>query len=244
MLFCDSQKLELWFGQAVGKELLAQEQTLLDNWLETLFGYHLLQLSVCDQQVLYQSSKIKHKFCLSEQQGQGLAVTDFQSLPLQSESVDVVLLHHVLDYTENPHALLREAARVLLPGGHIIVLGFNPFSPLAILNCCPKLSSTSCFSASRVGDWLSLLEFSNPTLHFGFYKLPFTRCCQGHETPWYFRLPEKKQWPLGGFYGLLARKQPMTITPIMPKRKQPTLGLGVKPSICKDLKHKDIHDPR
>lgn len=48
------------------------------------------------------------------------------SLDLPDDSFDVVSLHQVLHYAEDPQAVLDEAARVLQPGGRLIVVDFAP----------------------------------------------------------------------------------------------------------------------
>jgi ubiquinone/menaquinone biosynthesis C-methylase UbiE/DNA-binding transcriptional ArsR family regulator len=48
-------------------------------------------------------------------------VGDMHALPLADASVDVALLLHVLGYSNEPSLPLREAARVLRPGGRVVV---------------------------------------------------------------------------------------------------------------------------
>ncbi len=45
-----------------------------------------------------------------------------------NDNIDVVLLHHLLDYVDSPQDVLREAARVVLPMGHLVIVGFHPVS--------------------------------------------------------------------------------------------------------------------
>ena len=49
---------------------------------------------------------------------------DMYQLPLASEAFDLVTLHQVLHYAERPEAVIAEAARVLRPGGRLILVDF------------------------------------------------------------------------------------------------------------------------
>lgn len=86
---------------------------------------------------------------------------EFTQLPLASESVDVLVLPHVLEFEVDRHQLLREAERILKPEGRLHILGFNPSSLHAWWR--PAGGSRlhwGCVSPGRVLDWLSLLQFT------------------------------------------------------------------------------------
>lgn len=51
---------------------------------------------------------------------------DMQALPVASASFDTVTVHMVLHYAEQPGEVLAEAARVLRPGGRLVVVDFAP----------------------------------------------------------------------------------------------------------------------
>jgi ubiquinone/menaquinone biosynthesis C-methylase UbiE/DNA-binding transcriptional ArsR family regulator len=53
---------------------------------------------------------------------------DVYRLPLANGSFDAVIFHQVLHYLDDPQAALREAARVLRPGGRILIADFAPHS--------------------------------------------------------------------------------------------------------------------
>jgi ArsR family transcriptional regulator len=51
---------------------------------------------------------------------------DMYSLPLASHSAETVIIHQVLHYAQNPSAAVAEAARLLSPGGRLLVVDFAP----------------------------------------------------------------------------------------------------------------------
>lgn len=51
---------------------------------------------------------------------------DMYSLPLPNGSVDTVIIHQVLHYAQQPAAAVAEAARLLAPGGRLVIVDFAP----------------------------------------------------------------------------------------------------------------------
>lgn len=51
---------------------------------------------------------------------------DMYALPQDDASVDTVVLHQVLHYADNPAKAIGEAARVLAPGGRLLIIDFAP----------------------------------------------------------------------------------------------------------------------
>ena len=51
---------------------------------------------------------------------------DMYALPFEADGFDVVTIHHVLHYADDPAAALAEAARVVRPGGVVLVVDFSP----------------------------------------------------------------------------------------------------------------------
>src|SRR5256885_1869080 len=49
---------------------------------------------------------------------------DMYALPLQDETADCVIIHQVLHYAHSPATAITEAARVLAPGGTLLVVDF------------------------------------------------------------------------------------------------------------------------
>jgi SAM-dependent methyltransferase len=222
--------LEQWFDSDFGKELLKQEQQLIDESLETLFGYHLMQLSVSRRVTLFSASKIGHRFMLNPLSGYTVAgVIDEEQLPIATESIDLALLHHTLEYTQRPHQLLTEAARTVVPSGYVLIAGINPFSLMGLWSIFGRFRGKThwnnrLLTLPRLADWLTLLGFSVQSIHYGFYRLPLNRSCV-KKPSWIGRLLHYLQLPFGGFYLVLAKKEVSTLTPIKPRRHRGTASM-------------------
>jgi SAM-dependent methyltransferase len=210
------EDIQAWFAQDLGQRILADEQKCLDSIMPEMYGYHLMQLSVLNNVVLSQQSPVTHHFSLGLQQAQAAgALADFQHLPIEAESIDVAILHHVLDYSPNPHQLLRETARSIIPNGNIIIIGFNPFTGLSLKKQFGRVFIRSAhwryqnLRSSRLIDWLRVLDFEPMVLRHGYYGMPFNRGYrQGYDKFFSKMLPSS-----GAFYMIVARKSviPMTL---------------------------------
>ncbi len=57
---------------------------------------------------------------------------DIYALPIERNSIDLAIMHQVLHYLDDPGRALREAARVLAPGGRLLVVDFAPHDEEAL----------------------------------------------------------------------------------------------------------------
>ncbi len=85
-------------------------------------------------------------------------------LPLQSESVDMVILPHLLEFDAQRFQSIREVERVLKPEGLLVLLNFNPWSLWVRYQYLwdKKMADSwtgHFISRSRMLDWLKLLNF-------------------------------------------------------------------------------------
>ncbi|MEQ1621518.1 MAG: methyltransferase domain-containing protein [Methylococcales bacterium] len=85
-------------------------------------------------------------------------------LPLQCNSVDMILLPHILEFDAFRFQSMREIERVLKPEGVVVILNFNPWSFWVRYQFLwdKKMSDSwrgHFLSQSRMLDWLKLLNF-------------------------------------------------------------------------------------
>jgi SAM-dependent methyltransferase len=218
--------LEQWFETPLGRQLLTEEQRILDKELSCMFGYHLMQLSINRHIRLFEDSRICHCFSIGAgtpgADSDVAAYGNLDALPLEDESVDVTILHHVLEFSHNPHQVLREASRVTIPRGYIIIFGFNPISSMGMVKPLAQLFSKSpiwkrnSLRKGRISDWLQFLDCNTLRTQEGIYNLPLQRrnylayCASINQF--------LQRWgvPFGNFYCLVARKDRASLTPIRP----------------------------
>lgn len=157
-------ELESWYRTPPGNSLYRRLQDCLEPILETTFGYHLVQVGCSREQPLFCSSRIRHQLYIAGAAGPGIGLlARADELPLESDSVDVLIAHHCLEFTAHPHAVLRELHRVLTPQGHLLLVGFNPWSLLGLAarlratGGSPLWRAHTPVGGGRVHDWLRLL---------------------------------------------------------------------------------------
>lgn len=220
-----------WFDFGIGEQVLSVEQAILDQLFSGMFGYHLLQISV-QNSPLYNASPIQHKVTMGIREADGSPfVGNATQLPFEDDSIDVVLLHHMLDFYQDRQQILREISRVSRPMGHVVIVGFNPVSFWGAWKLVAALSghapwNGSFIRAGRLMDWLNVLNFSIDRAHYCTHGLPVDKWLLKGKMPDYTRgVSRKTNWPFGAVYVIVARKQVGGMTPLRP-RWEPKKALG------------------
>jgi len=240
-------ELQQWYRGPLGRSLAQGERQVIDTLLPNLFGYHLLQVGAPLGTELTAASRVGHHIVQVDSAvvstGQCVAIPE--QLPFAADSIDVVLLPHVLEYADEPHEVLRELGRVVIPEGQVVLLGFNPWSlwGLGRLLLGWRHRTPWCgrfFSPGRVKDWLSLLGFDTVQVRYVYYRPPFSHPRLIQQLQFLEPLGQR-WWPiLGGAYVLVAKKRVATLTPIRQRwRPQHTV---VAPGLAGPTVRKQRHD--
>lgn len=154
-----------WLSSSLGRQLVTAEAALLQGLLDEVFGLELLQLgSWGASRELLAASRIRRQTVIAEHPGPAVdLVARLDALPIQTASVDAVLLPHTLEFESEPHAVVREADRVLTGEGQIIILGFRPVSLWGLRAAAARdgfpPGLQGMLGARRVCDWLRLLGY-------------------------------------------------------------------------------------
>ena len=189
--------------------MLGWELAQYDSAVDDVFGFRAVQVGLPEVDFL-RHSRIQFRFALALEPGAALAADPLQ-LPLASQSVDLLVLPHVLEFHHNPHEVLREAERVLMPEGQMVISGFNTAS-LWRLRQIFSSKKESPWDAKFIGllrlrEWLRVLGFELNGGMFGCYAQPF------RQKRWLerFAFMEKagaRWWPIaGGIYVVRAVKR-------------------------------------
>ena len=166
-------EFSLFFNSEPGERLLKHQQEKINELLGTTVGYNCIQMSIVKSVSLCDPEKVGYLARVGYAPGTNSenkddVWTEFESLPIASSCVDVVILHHVLDFSPTPHELLREIDRVMTDSGTLITVSFKPWSIWAVYKRYLQLRHgldgrvlRHCrpTSPARLADWLRLLNF-------------------------------------------------------------------------------------
>ncbi|WP_434629679.1 class I SAM-dependent methyltransferase [Chromobacterium sp. CV08] len=215
-------------GTELGRYLLQREQAYFERAVADVFGYHAVQVGLPEMDCL-RGNRIPWQ-CRVADYGEVDVRCDAACLPFETRSLDLLAMPHVLDFTTQPHQVLREADRVLMPEGRLILTGFNPLSLWGVRRLIQGKDSVpwngNFFTRLRIRDWLALLELEPEGAAFLAYAPPFARedwlarCCFMEEAG-------ERWWPLAaGVYGIEAVKRQRGMRLITPTWKQQAKNKG------------------
>lgn len=203
--------------------MLDWELAQFDSAVDDVFGFRAVQIGLPEVDFLRQN-RISYRFTLALEPGAALAADPLQ-LPLASQSVDLVVLPHVLEGHPNPHDVLREVERVLMPEGQVVISGFNTISLWRARQLFASRHNgapwdTKFIGLLRLREWLRVLGFDLNGGKFGCYAPPF------RNEIWLkrFAFMEKagaRWWPVtGGVYVVRAVKRVHAMRIVTPAWRQ------------------------
>jgi len=150
------RRLAAWYATPLGRELDAVIRVRVRSMLESLHAHHALQIgTTINDSDLLAGAAVGHRFRLAGEAGDTLAA-DPDALPVASDTLNLIVLCHVLEFHAEPEAVLGEVERVLAGEGHALVICFNPASLFGLRRALPHDGvpwSGSFHGALRVERW-------------------------------------------------------------------------------------------
>ncbi len=241
--------LAQWLQTPAGRYVLEWEQRHLDGAVADLFGFHALQLGVPELDAL-RNNRMPHRWLATDSvlpaspagdpllpRSEVALHCDFDALPFDSQSLDLVVLPHGLELARDPHLALREVERVLVPEGRVVIVGFNPTSLWGLRQRLGGLrgriasggnarlflpSAGEFLRYRRLRDWLRLLSFEVEAGRFGCYRPPLVSEKWLARLGWMERAGDRL-WPVfGAVYFVVAvkRVRGMRLVGLLPAQRQ------------------------
>lgn len=223
-----------WMQSTAGQYLQAREQALYDQAVFDLFGFNALQMGHLQMDLL-RNSRIPNRYKSSDFPDKSLSdrespdtlferhlscCDDF--LPFSDMSLDLLLLPHRLEFSVRPHQTLREAARVMMPEGHLLISGFNPLSTWGATSSLNKIFSNQInypwngkfIGLTRLKDWLALLGLEVVSVEMCCHVPPLAQPAWHKRLSFMDKVGENYCHRLGGVYFVIAKKRVVGMTPI------------------------------
>lgn len=212
-----------WLDTPQGRYVLDWEQQKHDQLTADIFGFNAMQLGLPAVDYL-RANRMPLRFKCDDRDGAVATRADLHHLPFASSSVDLVVLPHMLEFDDNPHQILREVERVLVPEGSVIVTGFNPYSLWGARRTLAQRSQLPPWrgryiSVPRLKDWFALLGLEPHAGAFGCYAPAVSQ--EKWLKRWKFLdLAGDRWWPIGGaVYVIQAIKRVHGMRLVMPAWK-------------------------
>ncbi|OGT53279.1 MAG: hypothetical protein A3E84_01515 [Gammaproteobacteria bacterium RIFCSPHIGHO2_12_FULL_42_13] len=228
-----------WLTHFLGENLLDAERQLLAKILSHSYGKHTLLIGVPRQYSLLKASVMPYSWLItplpSKTKQSNYIESNFDELPLQSGSVDLVVLPHTLEYVDNPRQVLAEACRVVKPEGCILICGFNPYSLWGLKKLFSQKKKTPWSNnftpATTIKKWLKLADFEIINQQTTLFRPPFVN------SEWYEKLRFLEQLSkvgcsaFGSVYMITAKAKVIPLTPIRLRWKQQLSGIRISTTI-------------
>jgi len=223
----NEQTMTDWWQSPLGQHVLMQEQSLLQLLSPHFHGYFQLQTGL-KQSLLPQLSKPSIQKVMAPSAD---IYGDSSALPFKCHSIDTLLLPHVLEFSSDPHQVLREAERVLVSDGILVLCCFNPWSLWGLRRLFSWQDGPPWqgvfFSQTRIKDWLALLNFEVVTAKKYLFQPPLS------SPKWLNKLSLMERWgqrlwpAFAGATILIATKRTIPLTPSPQRwRAQPLFPSG------------------
>lgn len=131
---------------------------------EHAVGNNVLYVGLSDFKQKFKSAKHLSYIAIDEINSPG-DVDPEKKFPFEDNSHDVIIIIHALDYTDNPHQIVREIDRIATDDAKVVLVGFNKSSIWGLVK--PLMNnmnipwSLNFHSLYGVKEWFKLLGYES-----------------------------------------------------------------------------------
>jgi len=206
--------LDGWYRTDAGQFFAAQVEISVENMLKQIFGYYAIQVGAFSPgRNLLSASRINTNIIAG--QGDTLVCCEFEQLPFATDAVDLVVLPHTLELSSDPHKVLREVDNILVPEGHLIIIGINPWTLWGLWQWGRFRRYYPFYTTRRIKDWLGLLgfEYLGEQSHLvNMLEIPLPAKFSNKQLIQHLGI--KTAHRIAGGYVMMAQKKVTTLTPL------------------------------
>ncbi len=182
-----------------------EQRRLIQQSIKAFFGFSMVEFSATEAPLGLTPATGNHWVCNELVDNADLCVSP-AAWPFANEDVDTLVLHHILEFSSEPHEVFRDSCRIVKVGGHIVIIGINPVSLVWLRHIKAKFGDIkpeiSTLSKKRVTDWCKLLGFQVVDVGYGSLWPGTTHKINEHLS----RLTNYFDLPFGQYYVLIAKK--------------------------------------
>jgi SAM-dependent methyltransferase len=207
---------DVWWKSAAGQYVLRWEQAQFDAAVSDVFGFHAVQCGAPAVRAL-RANRMALRVLAGmsahvnpQEDAVAVQVEMFEELPFETQSLDLVILPHVLEGASDPHQVLREVERVLRPEGRLMVAGLNPVSLWGAHHMAPRWfnqsflpADTRLIALSRLRDWCKLLSLETQAVRYGCWR-PACRSERWLARMRFMEVIGDRWWPICGAVYLVS----------------------------------------
>ncbi len=225
------QQLDQWYATSAGHA----SQALIQHHLKQL------QVEVWGQDAVYcgppglldaemlEASDVRRHFLMSPDMRHGQFHGSPDALPVAPNSLDLLVLAHALELSDHPHQVLREAERVLVGNGRLVLVSFNPWSCYGMRRLfIPRQFpwNRHFYGLPRVRDWLSVLNLEIETYAFAAFRPPVQNEFVQRSLR---RMEGQSSWKWNHFGGICCVRARKMRAPITPVRERWSIAPAILP---------------
>lgn len=210
--------IEHWLlHKPIGREILKKERIFYLSNVKDAFGKYSLQIGL-DKINLLQGNKIVNYYKINDH-----IINNLDFMPFASDSIDLIVCSHVLEFYPDYNVILQELYRILSPNGKIILTCFNSNSWISLFKKrIPAFKYINLINLDAIKKSLFDLNFQIEGGKFFCYCPPFRSQAKLTKYNWLNKVGDRWFPTFSNSFALILNKRVITANVIRAKNLDQT----------------------